>query len=237
MNEVTKHENAALYAALAAAQGAFPAIEKNRSVRITMKTGGTYNFRYADLEEIIAKTRPALAANGLALIQPMTITGNDARLTCELVHKDGGRIVSEVSIPHPHSIQDPKQFGATVSYFRRYMVTAMLGVAADDDLDEDGQEPAHHEPQRTGKPAVSTPTRKPAPEANQAVTNTQPKSETRQASDGTPATVGEVAYINKKITTKGITVAEARHMAGLDAGETLDGLTKDGFTALKDALA
>ncbi|WP_291928642.1 ERF family protein [Limnohabitans sp.] len=228
MNETTNTANPALYAALAAAQGAFPAIEKNRSVKITMKTGGTYNFRYADLEEIIAKTRPALAANGLALIQPMTITGNDARLTCELLHKDGGRIVSEVSIPHPHSIQDPKQFGATVSYFRRYMVTSILGVAADDDLDEDGQEGQQTTGQAASqhagqKPAVTQPQRRPA----------APKPE----QTGEPATQGEVAYINKKITTKGISVAEARQLAGLDAGDTLDGLTKDGFTALKDALA
>jgi hypothetical protein len=88
------------------------------------------------------------------------------------------------------------------------------------------------------KPAVSMPARKPAPE--QPVSDAQPKAEPeqqRQATDGTPATVGEVAYINKKIVAKGITVAEARHLAGLDAGETLEGLTKDGFTALKDALA
>jgi phage recombination protein Bet len=85
------------------------------------------------------------------------------------------------------------------------------------------------------KPAVSMPARKPAPE--QPVSDAQPKAEPQQATDGTPATVGEVAYINKKIVAKGITVAEARHLAGLDVGETLDGLTKDGFTALKDALA
>ena len=200
-----------------------------------MKTGGTYNFRYADLEEIIAKTRPALSANGLALIQPMSITGSDARLTCELVHKEGGRIVSEISIPHPHSIQDPKQFGATVSYFRRYMVTAMLGVAADDDLDEDGQEPSHHEQHRTGKPAVSTPTRKPAPETNQAPADA-PKVEHRQTNDGIAATTGEIAYVTKKITGKGWTIAQAREAAGLHEGETLDGLTKDGFVALRDAL-
>lgn len=228
MNE-PNNQNAALYAALAAAQGAFLPIEKNRSVKITMKTGGTYNFRYADLEEIIAKTRPALSANGLALIQPMTILGNDARLTCELVHKEGGRIVSEVSIQPPHSSQDPKQFGATVSYFRRYMITAMLGVAADDDLDEDGQE---MEQKHVGKPAVAVPVRRQEPEQPRAVSKPQ-----TTAGDGTLATAGELAYLMKKISAKGITVAEARALAGLDYVETLDGLSKDGFTSLKDAMS
>lgn len=89
------------------------------------------------------------------------------------------------------------------------------------------------------KPAVSMPARKPA--ADQAVSDAQTKSEPQQSqqrqADGTPATVGEVAYINKKIVAKGITVAQARELAGLNEGETLDGLSKDGFTALKDALA
>lgn len=219
---------AALYAALAAAQGQFQAIEKNRSVEISMKTGGKYRFRYADLEQILAKTRPALAANGLALFQLLETQPNNAVLRCELVHKDGGRVSSEVSIPHPHTVQDPKSFGAMVSYYRRYMVTAMLGVAADDDLDEDGQEgqetSGHATSQHAGhKPAVTQPQRRPA----------APRTE----QTGEPATQGEIAYLNKKITAKGITVAEARNLAGLDVADTLDGLSKDGFTALKDALA
>ncbi len=89
------------------------------------------------------------------------------------------------------------------------------------------------------KPNVSMPERKPA--ADKGVTDAQPKGETQQSqqrqTDGTPATVGEIAYITKKITAKGISVAEARNLAGLDAADTLDGLSKDGFTALKDALA
>lgn len=219
---------AALYAALAAAQGQFQAIEKNRSVEIMMKTGGKYRFRYADLEQILAKTRPALAANGLALFQLLETQPNNAVLRCELVHKDGGRVSSEVSIPHPHTVQDPKSFGAMVSYYRRYMVTAMLGVAADDDLDEDGQEGSQPTGQATSqptgqKPAVTQPQRRPAT--------------TKPEQTGEPATQGEIAYLNKKITAKGITVAQARELAGLNEGETLDGLSKDGFVALKDALA
>lgn len=215
---------AALYAALAAAQGQFQPIEKNRSVEIMMKTGGKYRFRYADLEQILAKTRPALAANGLALFQLLETQPNNAVLRCELVHKDGGRVSSEVSIPHPHTVQDPKSFGAMVSYYRRYMVTAMLGVAADDDLDEDGQEGSQSTGQTTSqKPAVTQPQRRSAT--------------AKPEQTGEPATQGEIAYLTKKITAKGITVAEARNLAGLDAGDTLDGLSKDGFVALKDALA
>lgn len=90
------------------------------------------------------------------------------------------------------------------------------------------------------KPAVSMPARRTAPAAEQPVADAQPKAEPQQhqqPADGTPATVGEIAYITKKIAAKGMTVAQARELAGLFAGDTLDGLTKDGFIALKDALA
>lgn len=86
------------------------------------------------------------------------------------------------------------------------------------------------------KPAVATPVRREAPAA-EPVTDAKPKQESPAASDGTPATVGEIAYITKKIAGKGWTIAHAREVAGLVAGDTLDGLTKDGFNALKDNLA
>lgn len=222
---------ASLYGSLAIAQGAFLAIEKNRSVEITMKTGGKYRFRYADLEQILAKTRQALSANGLALFQSLETQPNNAVLRCELVHKDGGRVSSEVSIPHPHTVQDPKSFGAMVSYYRRYMVTAMLGVAADDDLDEDGQEGEQPQSRPVGQKAAVAQPQQRAPAQERAAPAQQ------QTGDTTAATTGEIAYLNKKITAKGWTVAQAREAAGLDAADTLDGLTKDGFVALKDVVA
>ncbi len=87
------------------------------------------------------------------------------------------------------------------------------------------------------KPDVKTPARKTAPAAEQAVSDAQPKGETAAKTNGEPATVGEVAYITKKIAAKGITVEEAQQMAGIEVTNTLNGLTKDGFVALKDALA
>lgn len=129
---------AQLYAALAKAQGQFLPIEKNRTVMIKSEKG-SYQFRYADLEEILSKTRPALSANGLALIQRLEHNQGGPLLTCLLAHASGGVVHSEISLPSMRDMGDPKKFGAALTYLRRYMVTAILGVAADDDLDEDGQ--------------------------------------------------------------------------------------------------
>lgn len=151
---------AALFSALAKAQGEFKSIEKNREVQIQTRQGGTYKFRYADLEEILSKTRPALASNGLALIQCMEPTEAGPRLSCVLAHAAGFQIVSSHLLPK-NADADPKAFGALITYHRRYLVTAMLGVAADDDLDEDGQAAGQQSPAKSER-KTQAPAKQPA---------------------------------------------------------------------------
>jgi hypothetical protein len=228
MNETQTNEvgpAAALYGALAKAQGAFQPIVKNREVEITMKTGGRYKFRYADLEEILTKTRPALSANGLALIQTVEHGQQGALLVCRLMHAQGGMMASEVAMPGVRDMADPKAFGAAITYLRRYMVTAMLGVAADDDLDEDGQ--GVDETPTTGrKPAVAAPQRRAEAPAQPA---------TPEAGDMTPCTQGEIAFLTKKLEAKGWTKAQGYEAAGItyDEGAVM---TKADFTVIKAVL-
>lgn len=238
MQEATTHNPAAgLMAALAKAQGEFKPIEKNREVEILMKSGGKYRFRYADLEEIIAKTRPALSANGLAMIQTIEHSQAGQLLTCKLMHAGGGIITSELPIPSAREFGgDPKSFGALISYHRRYMVTSMLGVAADDDLDEDGQGAGEHQPPTGQKPAVAQPQRRQAEAPAPAPAPQRQQRAAAPAGDATAATAGEVAYITKKVEGAGLTVAQAREKAGIEPGDTLDGITKADFAALKGAL-
>lgn len=148
---------AALYAALAKAQGEFKPLAKNREVMITMKSGGKYKFRYADIEAINNATRTALAANGLAILQPVQTEPDGAtRIDTILVHAAGGLLSSSVSIKPLASFGDPKDFGATVTYVRRYAISALLNVAADDDLDENG-EPSDSATGAQQQPATTEP--------------------------------------------------------------------------------
>lgn len=87
------------------------------------------------------------------------------------------------------------------------------------------------------KPAVATPQRKPAAQVADAKDAQPAQRQAAPAANGAAASVGEIAFITKKITGAGMTIAQAREAAGLDAGDTLDGLTRDGFVALKDAVA
>lgn len=151
---------AALYCALAKAQGEFQPIVKNRSVSIDIKDKntkqkiGNYDFRYADLEEITAKTRPALSKHGLATIQPIGPAkhGSGVALFTQLIHENGGMLISELSVATGQT--DIKALGAQISYLRRYAKSAMLDIAADDDMDEQGNDSssAGEEPeQRAGQ--------------------------------------------------------------------------------------
>jgi phage recombination protein Bet len=86
------------------------------------------------------------------------------------------------------------------------------------------------------KPAVSMPARKPAPAAEAATDVPSKPAATQASTDGTPCTTGEIAYINKKITSRNAAIADVFESAGLPRRDTLDGLNKDEFNALKDVL-
>jgi hypothetical protein len=131
---------AALNAALAAAQGAFPPIPKNRTGEVKGKTkDGTpysYSYSYADLADVLAAVRPVLSENGLAIAQR---TNRAGILRTELRHVAGGVLDTEVELGQSPS--NPQQFGGALTYLRRYELTTLLGVAAEEDRDARDVEP------------------------------------------------------------------------------------------------
>lgn len=168
----------ALFAALADAQGKFLPIVRDKLVEQRLRdkdtrqyTGVTISFWYADLASILAATvLPGLSPNGLTFIQPLTFDGNVTWLHSILAHKDGGMIICSVQVPGGSDI---KVFGQNITYLRRYTAGPMLGVSAEDDLDEDGNEKGGGDDgggqdwppqtaQREAQPARTTPARKSA---------------------------------------------------------------------------
>ena len=121
---------AQLYAALAKAQGAFSPIKKDRDGQV-----GHQKFKFADFDQLIAATRPALIANGLAVIQ-LIKSGADGASIVEtmLVHESGASVASTVTIARPN-FERVQDFGKLISYLRRYAYSAILCLAADDDDD------------------------------------------------------------------------------------------------------
>ncbi len=134
---------AQLYAALALAQGEFPEIPKNRVAKIRIKSGGEFKFKYSDLSDLIGATRPALSKNGLAQFQYPSM--DNKFCVTVLAHKSGATIEQKYPI-HPggdgrmHPAQD---WAISYAYARRYGLSAMLGVAAEETIE-------------TGKSVVTT---------------------------------------------------------------------------------
>lgn len=125
----------AFYGAFAKAQGAFAPIEKNKTVKVRSDKGN-YEFKYADLASIRESTTPALSENGLCLYQIVNEDSDGIALHTVLAHESESELESIVRLTRTG---DMKQFGAAITYLRRYVVGPMLGVVADDDIDEDGQ--------------------------------------------------------------------------------------------------
>lgn len=136
--EHNAEQMSALYAALAAAQAEYAPLPKNRKVTIKTKAGGSYEFRYADLEAVFSSTRPALTKHGVSFVQTIQPSNGRSSLVTMLAHKEGGTLASTIEFNMPTG-GDIKDFGAHITYLRRYAATALLGVAADDDLDENGE--------------------------------------------------------------------------------------------------
>lgn len=124
---------AQIAAALVRAQAVLDSPPRNREVLVRTKTGGTYTFRYATLDKIMETIRAALGGNGLCVLQPIVSTQRGPVLVTRLLHESGQWMECEIPLPTlGDSLQD---FGSAVSYVRRYAVSAMLNITADEDDD------------------------------------------------------------------------------------------------------
>ena len=127
-------ETGQIAAALVAALGRMRNPPRNRSVEVSTRGGGRYGFRYATLDKILDMARPVLAEEGLVLFQPISTNEKGGLvLVTRLLHRSGEWM--ETSIPLPAPGGDPQSFGSAVTYLRRYAVTALLGIASDEDDD------------------------------------------------------------------------------------------------------
>ena len=158
---MTRSESIAKIApALVAAQAAFPSIVKDGK-------NPAFRSKYATLDSIMAAVRPALVANGLAVVQgaihPETDGPKLVGLAVEsvLVHTSGEWMATMVPVPVTKS--DAHGLGSALSYGRRYGISALLALTTDED--DDGNAAARL-PQRQ-EPRQERPAAPPPPPAGQ----------------------------------------------------------------------
>jgi hypothetical protein len=108
-------------AALAKAQGAM----KNAALN---KVNPHFKSKYADLAGIRDTVTPALTANGIAVVQVL----GDGLVYTRLLHSSGQWIESACPIPVGQTMQ---AMGSAITYARRYSLSAICNIAADEDDD------------------------------------------------------------------------------------------------------
>lgn len=140
---------AALSKALAAAQGEIIGAGKDAF-------NPHFKAKYADLAAVWDACRPALAKNGLAVIQPVSADGARVRVITLLAHGSGEWISEELILEARDA--SPQSVGSVFTYGRRYGLSAMVGVAPDDDDDGNAAQPTRNGSSRdSSRPSTPQP--------------------------------------------------------------------------------
>lgn len=122
---------AELAAALAEAQGEYPAIVRRKTAEIKSDKGN-YKYSYADLAAVLAIVTPINKKHGLSVIQRPCWDGARLSLETRILHKSGEWINGLYPLP---TIPKPQDMGSALTYARRYSLTSMLGIASEEDDD------------------------------------------------------------------------------------------------------
>ena len=110
-----------------------------------------FKSKYADLASVWEAIREALAKNEISVIQP-TLPSEKEEILLEtvLMHSSGQWVSSITQIPVTKV--DAQGYGSALTYARRYGLSAMVGVAPEDD---DGNAAANARPAARGKGAIN----------------------------------------------------------------------------------
>jgi hypothetical protein len=121
-----------LIGALAQAQGEFKPVSKS-------KENPFLKNRYATLDGVIDAIRGPLSKHGLAFVQPLTNVDGAFWLETRIMHSSGQWIASATEIPEweTKGVNTLQAFGGALTYMRRYMLTSLLGINAEEDTDGD----------------------------------------------------------------------------------------------------
>ena len=114
-----------LLTALAKAQGKISAAKKD-------STNPHFKSKYSDLASCWDAIREPLSSNGLSLSQWVSTSEKGINLITMLGHSSGEWISSEANFP----VKDPgnpQAVGSSISYARRYCLSAAISLVSDDD--------------------------------------------------------------------------------------------------------
>lgn len=122
-------------------------IEKKGEAAVNRE--GTVKRKYVKLDDIMNAVRPALAKHGCYIEQHLA---GDSVVT-RIVHVSGQYIASKLHYQTWEGTQanNLQRLGGGLTYLRRYAVSAILNIVADEDTDGDGNDTVgYKQPKETG---------------------------------------------------------------------------------------
>jgi len=128
MSEKITNETINLATALSKAQAVMKGAKKSSK-------NPFYKSTYCDLSSIFDAIRVPFAENGLSVSQTMDILDNGKQILCtRMLHVSGEFLDSKMLLPQE---LNPQKLGSLLTYYRRYSLMAICGIAGEDD---DGNE-------------------------------------------------------------------------------------------------
>jgi len=127
----TSEKIAAIAAAIVKAQAEMPKL-------LADSDNPYYKSKYIALADLIKEVRPVLAKHGLAVIQGVSGDGENVIITTRIIHESGEWIEEAFTMPvvaKGTKEATPQDYGAAVTYARRYSLAGILGVASEEDDD------------------------------------------------------------------------------------------------------
>lgn len=145
---------ASLVEALSVVQGKLPEVRKSETAHVRSEKG-SYTYSYADLAAVSKAVLPLLAEVGLAFLAKPTLVDGRFVLVYSLKHVSGDSEDGEYPLP---TAGTPQQIGSAITYARRYVLSALVGVAGSDDDDGAAASASHgrpaEDPWETARPRV-----------------------------------------------------------------------------------
>lgn len=93
-----------------------------------------YKSKYAPLQDVLNLVRPLLSQHGLSVLQHPSGDGVNISINTMLLHESGEWIEFEPLLLKADKAT-PQGAGSAITYGRRYALSAVLGIASEDDDD------------------------------------------------------------------------------------------------------
>lgn len=102
------------------------------------KSKQAYGYKYATLDSLIDMLRSVLPKHGLWFMQIPTRADNKSALSTMVIHSSGQWIEDTIEMTDTElqgKANDTQKIGASITYYRRYALSSIFGVATEDDVD------------------------------------------------------------------------------------------------------